>query len=210
MTTVTTVVPGYIAGTWDIDANHSDVSFSVRHMMVSKVRGRFNGVSGRLVTGDDLLDSSVTAEIDVTSFDTGNPQRDEHIRSADFLHATQFPTMTYRSSGLRWDGDQLMVDGDTALRLGELARTRFDLAGHECAARLADRTDIWPADLEPHFSDATILIERTEPALPGYGHAEEIKNSILASIARAQRSIYIENQFVSAVEIARRLKEKGC
>jgi len=115
MTTVTTVLPGYVAGTWDIDATHSDVSFSVRHMMVSKVRGRFNGVSGRLVTGDDLLDSSVTAEIDVTSFDTGNPQRDEHIRSADFLHATQFPTMTYRSSGLRWDGDQLMVDGELTL-----------------------------------------------------------------------------------------------
>jgi len=115
MTTVTTVLPGYVAGTWDIDATHSDVSFSVRHMMVSKVRGRFNGVSGRLVTGDDLLDSSVTAEIDVTSFDTGNPQRDEHIRSADFLHATQFPTMTYRSSGLRWDGGNLVVDGELTL-----------------------------------------------------------------------------------------------
>ena len=115
MTTVTTVLPGYVAGTWDIDATHSDVSFSVRHMMVSKVRGRFNGVSGRLVTGDDLLDSSVTAEIDVTSVDTGNTQRDEHIRSADFLHATQFPTMTYRSSGLRWDGGNLVVDGELTL-----------------------------------------------------------------------------------------------
>lgn len=115
MTTVMTALPGYVAGTWNIDATHSNVSFSVRHMMVSKVRGRFNGVSGRLVTGDDLLDSSVTAEIDVTSFDTGNPQRDEHIRSADFLHATRFPTMTYRSSGLRWDGDKLVVDGELTL-----------------------------------------------------------------------------------------------
>jgi polyisoprenoid-binding protein YceI len=115
MTTVMTALRGYVAGTWNIDATHSNVSFSVRHMMVSKVRGRFNGVSGRLVTGDDLLDSSVTAEIDVTSFDTGNPQRDEHIRSADFLHATRFPTMTYRSSGLRWDGDKLVVDGELTL-----------------------------------------------------------------------------------------------
>ncbi|MCA1820288.1 MAG: YceI family protein [Pseudonocardia sp.] len=115
MTTVMTALPGYVAGTWNIDATHSNVSFSVRHMMVSKVRGRFNGVSGRLVTGDDLLDSSVTAEIDVASFDTGNPQRDEHIRSADFLHATRFPTMTYRSSGLRWDGDKLVVDGELTL-----------------------------------------------------------------------------------------------
>lgn len=115
MTTPTKPIPGYLAGTWDIDATHSDVSFSVRHLMVSKVRGRFNGVSGRLITGADLLDSEVTAEIDVTSFDTGNAQRDEHIRSADFLHAAQFPTMTYRSTGLRWDGDELVVDGELTL-----------------------------------------------------------------------------------------------
>ena len=116
MTTLTTALPGYVAGTWDIDAAHSDVSFSVRHMMVSKVRGRFNRVTGRVVTGDDLLDSSVTAEVDVTSFDTDNPQRDEHIRSADFLHATQYPTMTYRSTGVRRDGDHLLVDGELTLR----------------------------------------------------------------------------------------------
>lgn len=116
MTASTTAIPGYVAGIWDIDATHSDVSFSVRHMMVSKVRGRFNGVSGYLVTADDLLDSSVTAEIDVNSFDTGNPQRDDHIRSADFLHAAQFPTMTYRSTGLRRDGDQIVVEGELTLR----------------------------------------------------------------------------------------------
>jgi polyisoprenoid-binding protein YceI len=112
MTAATVAIPGYVAGTWDIDAAHSNVSFSVRHMMVSKVRGRFNGVSGRLVTGADLLKSSVSAEIDVNSFDTGNAQRDEHIRSADFLHAADFPTMTYRSTGVRRDGDDLVVDGE--------------------------------------------------------------------------------------------------
>lgn len=115
MTAATTSIPGYVAGTWDIDAAHSDLSFSVRHMMVSKVRGRFNGVSGRLVTGTELVDSSVTAEIDVNSFDTGNAQRDEHIRSADFLHAAQFPTMTYRSTNVRRDGDDLVVDGELTL-----------------------------------------------------------------------------------------------
>jgi len=115
MSAVTTVIPGYVAGTWDIDATHSEVSFAVRHMMVSKVRGRFNGVSGLLVTGTDLLDASVTAEIDVNSFDTGNVQRDEHIRSADFLHAAEFPTMTYRSTGVRRDGEDLVVDGELTL-----------------------------------------------------------------------------------------------
>lgn len=116
MTAATTTIPGYVAGTWHIDSAHSDVSFSVRHLMVSKVRGRFNGVSGRVVTGVDVLDSSVTAEIDVTSFDTGNTQRDEHVRSADYLHAAQFPTMTYRSTGIRWDVDDLIMDGELTLR----------------------------------------------------------------------------------------------
>ncbi|MGH3822030.1 MAG: YceI family protein [Pseudonocardiaceae bacterium] len=116
MTAATTAIPGYVAGTWDIDSAHSDVSFSVRHLMVSKVRGRFNGISGRIVTGADVLDSSVTAEIDVTSFDTGNAQRDEHVRSADYLHAAQFPTMTYRSTGIRWADDDLIVDGELTVR----------------------------------------------------------------------------------------------
>ena len=63
----TTQIPGYVAGTWDIDPVHSDVSFTVRHMMVSKVRGRFGTFSGEIVTGDDLADSSVTVTIDANS-----------------------------------------------------------------------------------------------------------------------------------------------
>jgi phospholipase D1/2 len=103
---------------------------------------------------------------------------------------------------------QLMVDGDTALRLGELARIRFDRAGRKRAVRLAERTALWPADLKPQFSDATIWIERTEPAVAGHCKIDEIKHSILASIASAERFIYIENQFVSAVEIARRIRDR--
>lgn len=110
-----TDVPGYLAGTWDIDATNSDVAFAVRHMMVSTVRGRFSGVSGRIVTGARLLDSSVTAEIDVASFDTGSPQRDEQIRAIDLLRADEFPTISYRSTGLRYDGDELIVDGELTL-----------------------------------------------------------------------------------------------
>ncbi len=112
---VQTSVPGYVAGAWEIDPTHSDVSFSVRHMMVSKVRGRFGGVSGRIVTAADLTGSTVTADIDVTTFDTGNAQRDEHIRSRDFLHAEQFPTLSFRSTGVRSDGDDLVVDGELTL-----------------------------------------------------------------------------------------------
>jgi len=69
MTAATTSLPGYVAGTWDIDAAHSDVSFSVRHMMVSKVKGRFGTFSGTIVTAEDPAQSSVTAEIDMSSID---------------------------------------------------------------------------------------------------------------------------------------------
>ncbi|WP_300015489.1 YceI family protein [Pseudonocardia sp.] len=116
MTTATTQIPGYVAGTWDIDPVHSDVSFTVRHMMVSKVRGRFAGFSGEIVTGEDVTTSSVRAEIDAASIDTGNEQRDGHIRSADFFDVERNPTWTYTSTGVRVDGDDLVVDGDLTIK----------------------------------------------------------------------------------------------
>ena len=103
------------AGTWDIDPVHSDVSFAVRHMMVSKVRGRFGSFSGTIVTGEDLLGSTVTASIDVDSLDTGNEQRDGHVKSPDFLDAAQFPTLTFRSTGLRANGSDYTLDGELTL-----------------------------------------------------------------------------------------------
>jgi polyisoprenoid-binding protein YceI len=90
-----TGIPGYEAATWNIDPVHSEVGFAVRHMMVSKVRGRFTGFSGQIVTGASPTDSSVTAEIEMSSINTGQEQRDEHIRSADFFEVENFPTMTY-------------------------------------------------------------------------------------------------------------------
>jgi polyisoprenoid-binding protein YceI len=116
MTLATTTIPGYLAGTWTIDATHSDVSFSVRHMMVSKVRGRFGTFSGTIVTAANPLESSVTAEIDLSSIDTNNAQRDEHIRSADFFHVEQFPTMTYRSTSVTADGDNFVLNGELTLK----------------------------------------------------------------------------------------------
>jgi len=111
-----TTIPGYLAGTWTIDPVHSEVGFSVRHMMVSKVRGKFAGFSGELVTGHDPLDSSVTATIDLTSIDTGNPDRDTHLRSADFFEVEQHQTMTYRSTGVRAEGDDYVLDGELTLK----------------------------------------------------------------------------------------------
>jgi polyisoprenoid-binding protein YceI len=109
-------IPGYVAGTWTIDPVHSEVGFSVRHMMVSKVRGKFSKFSGELVTAEDPLASSVTAEIDLSSIDTGAEQRDGHLRSPDFFDTENHPVMTYRSTGIRAKGDGYVLDGDLTLK----------------------------------------------------------------------------------------------
>jgi polyisoprenoid-binding protein YceI len=111
-----TSIPGYQAATWNIDPVHSEVGFSVRHMMVSKVRGRFTNFSGQVVTGDDPLQSSVTAEIEMSSINTGQEQRDEHIRSADFFEVENYPTMTYKSTGVRVEDGEYVLDGDLTLK----------------------------------------------------------------------------------------------
>jgi polyisoprenoid-binding protein YceI len=98
------------AGTWDIDPGHSEVSFAVRCMMVGEVRGRFNSFSGVIVTTPNLLDSSVTASIDLFSISTGNDQCDERIRS-DFLNVADHPVMSYRSTRICDYGANLVVEG---------------------------------------------------------------------------------------------------
>jgi polyisoprenoid-binding protein YceI len=128
--TTETTIPGYVAGTWTIDPVHSEVGFSVRHMMVSKVRGKFNAFSGDVVTGDSPVDSSVTATIDLSSIDTGNPDRDNHIRSADFFEVDTHKTMTYRSTGVRVDGNGYVLDGELTLKgITQPISLRLELGG---------------------------------------------------------------------------------
>ena len=114
--TTSTSLPGYATGTWTIDPVHTDVSFTVRHMMVSKVRGKFHGVAGTIVLADDPLASTVDADIDLTTIDTGNAQRDDHIRSADFFEVEQHRAMQFRSTGVRAEGGDFVVTGDLTLR----------------------------------------------------------------------------------------------
>ena len=115
-TTTETGIPGYEAATWTIDPVHSEVGFSVRHMMVSKVRGRFTRFSGEIVTAEDPTQSSVTAEIDLSSIHTGQEQRDEHIKSADFFEVETYPTMTYRSTGVKVEDGEYVLQGDLTLK----------------------------------------------------------------------------------------------
>ena len=105
MTQTAVEIPGYVAGTWTIDPVHSEVSFVVRHMMVSKVRGRFDKFEGTITTAEDPLQSRVDATVDLSSVNTGAPDRDNHIRSADFFEVESHPTMTFHSTGVRPEGD---------------------------------------------------------------------------------------------------------
>jgi polyisoprenoid-binding protein YceI len=116
MSTATNTIPGYVAGTWTIDPVHSEVGFSVRHMMVSKVRGKFTDFSGEIVTAENPTGSSVTADINLGSIDTGNADRDAHVRSSDFFDAENHPTFSYRSTGITAKGDEFLVDGELTLK----------------------------------------------------------------------------------------------
>ncbi|MEO5841695.1 MAG: YceI family protein [Acidimicrobiales bacterium] len=108
-------LPTHLTGTWQIDPVHSEVAFSVRHLMVSKVRGRFGDFSGTIVVAENPLESRVQAVVALASIDTGNEGRDEHVRSADFFDVGQYPELTFRSTGVRANGDDFIVDGELSL-----------------------------------------------------------------------------------------------
>ena len=109
-------IPGYIVGTWAIDPVHSEVSFVVRHMMVSKVRGRFDTFEGTIVTAEDPLASTVTASVELGSINTGQEQRDAHIRSGDFFDVEKYPTMTFTSTAVKAAEEGFVLEGDLTLK----------------------------------------------------------------------------------------------
>jgi polyisoprenoid-binding protein YceI len=96
-------------GTWNIDPVHSSVGFVARHLMVSKVRGRFNKFSGTLTIAEDPLKSKVEASADVASISTGDETRDGHLKSADFFDLEKYPTIDLVSTGIDKDGDDYVL-----------------------------------------------------------------------------------------------------
>jgi polyisoprenoid-binding protein YceI len=117
--TTTQTLP-LVPGRWAVDPSHSSVSFSVRHLGVSKVRGRFNRFDVDVTIGHTLDETSVTASIDVASIDTGNADRDAHVLSADIVDVTRRPTIEFRSTHITDEGDHYDVTGH--LTIGEITR----------------------------------------------------------------------------------------
>ena len=125
-----TEIPGYRPGTWVLDPAHSEVTFSVRHMMISKVRGTFGVKSATLIAPENPLEAKVEASVDVTSIDTKDEGRDGHLRSADFFDTENFPTMEIVSTGTRVEKGDFFVDGDLTIRgITKPVSFEFDFGG---------------------------------------------------------------------------------
>jgi len=109
-----TIVP--VPGVYDIDQAHTTVEFVARHLMITKVRGRFATFSGSLNVAEVPEDSSVEVTIDAASIQTSQDQRDEHLRSADFFEVDKYPALTFKSTSVELDGDSWKVTGDLTVR----------------------------------------------------------------------------------------------
>jgi polyisoprenoid-binding protein YceI len=118
------------ASTWNIDPAHSVAEFRVKHMMISNVKGQFAKVSGKLVLDEsDLANSQIEALIDASSIATRDPQRDAHLKSADFLDVENFPTLSFKSARSRIvRNGELAVEGDLTIR-GVTRKVTFDVEG---------------------------------------------------------------------------------
>jgi polyisoprenoid-binding protein YceI len=107
---------GITPGAWNLDPAHSSVEFTVRHLMVSKVRGHFEKFTATTNIDDDVTKSSVTASIEVGSITTRDEARDNHLRSADFFEADKYPTIEFVSTAIRPNGDDWKLVGDLTIR----------------------------------------------------------------------------------------------
>ena len=148
MTTITETHPDYAVGTWKLDPTHSEVSFSVKHLMISKVRGFFEKFDVTVVTHEDPALNTVEAVIDVASVNTSQADRDNHLRTSDFFKVDEFPTMSFRSTSVATTGHHFTMEGDLTLRgvtkpitlTGEFGGVILDGYGQTKAAASASTT----------------------------------------------------------------------
>jgi polyisoprenoid-binding protein YceI len=126
-------VPGFAADNYSLDASHSGIRFSISHIGLSQTYGRFNEISGKFtIDTADAGKSAFEVSIPIESIDTGNKQRDEHLRSPDFFNAKQFPTLTFKSTKVAKAKDGLEVTGDLSLH-GVTKPVTFTLTGGKTA-----------------------------------------------------------------------------
>ncbi len=158
-------------GKWTVDMFHSEVGFTIRHLGVSKVRGRFTQFEADVQIGETAESTSVTATIQLASIDTGNADRDAHVLAPDMVDVTLRPTLAFRSTSVSGEGDEWRLDGD--LTIGEVTvpvQLEVELGGVE----------VFPADGRQHAGfEATTQIRRQDfglmPAIPSAMLGDVIK-----------------------------------
>src|SRR5262245_27715110 len=104
------------AGRWEIDRDHSEVAFTGRHLMITRVRGRFTDIAGGLTIAEDIEDSSVHVVIDMASVESGSRARDDHLRSSALFDVETFALATFRSRRIEWQRTSGLVQGDLTIR----------------------------------------------------------------------------------------------
>jgi polyisoprenoid-binding protein YceI len=114
-TTPTSTIPGLVAGTYAIDPAHSEIGFTVRHLM-TKVRGTFKEYAGEIVVKDSLEESAANVTVELSSVDTRSEQRDGHLRSGDFFDVEKSPKMTFASTALVPNGDDYTLVGELTIK----------------------------------------------------------------------------------------------
>lgn len=152
----TTVIP---TGAWTVDPIHSNVEFSVKHVGIATVKGRFNQFEGTLEVGPDGAVGS--GSVEVQSVDTGEQQRDDHLRSPDFFDVANFPKIEFRSTDIQVDGDQITVQGEITIHgvtkaitlQGEFEGSETDHQGQQRVG-LSLSAQIKRSDFEMRFNAA--------------------------------------------------------
>lgn len=147
--------PVLTAGAYTIDPNHSGIHFRVRHLGLSTVRGRFDTFDASLVVGSSLADTKVTADVDLSSVDTNNADRDAHLASTDFFNVEQHPKMTFESTAIRAAGsDEYAMDGTLTIN-GISNPVTFEVQ--------FNGAEMFPGDGQTHVGfDATTEIRRAD------------------------------------------------
>ena len=111
-----TLPSGLTSGVWTLDMSHSEIGFTVRHAGISKVRGRFTDASAEAHVGTSLADASLHATVKTASFDSGDANRDGHVKGPDFFDVEEYPEMTFRATSVEGDGEDYTLTGDLTIR----------------------------------------------------------------------------------------------
>lgn len=168
-----------LAADYTIDPGHTYVSFAISHLGFSTMRGKFNQQSGTMMLDAANKKAAVMIEIDAASIDTGHEKRDAHLRSPDFLNAVENPTITFKSTGVTWNGDRpATITGDLTI-LGVSKPVTLQVTSMNCADH--------PFSKKPTCGfDATGSIKRTDfgvnYGMPAIGEVLDLQIELEATI----------------------------